>query len=111
MEISFFIIYAIFRADGQSQAAELLFRGVTGRFVREAVSLESGAGAGRGRCSVRPLRSENLRLRAPLEPQKAAGNSVRLPMQPPLRQLRPRVQALVFADRGTRSLRFSSSSL
>ncbi len=42
MEISFFIIYAIFRADGQSQAAELLFRGVTGRFVREAVSHQEG---------------------------------------------------------------------
>ena len=68
--------------------------------------------AGKGfRVLSEPLRPETLRLRGTLEPQKAAGNSVRLPMQPPLRQLRPRVQALVFADRGTQSLRFSSSSL
>ena len=54
-----------------------------------------------------PLCPETLRLQTPLEPQKAAGNSVCLSIQTPLRQLRPRAQALVFADRVVWSLRVS----
>ena len=93
------------RGGGTYNKSKLLFNWVTGRFVREEVSRETG---GEGFVVLsEPLRREILRLRDPLEPQKAAGNSVRLPMQTPLRQFRPRAQALVFADRGSRSLRIS----
>ncbi len=54
-----------------------------------------------------PLCPETLRLQTPLEPQKAAGNSTSPPMRTRLRQLRPRAQALVFADRAVWSLRVS----
>ncbi len=84
----------------------MLFRGVTGRFV--LMSSEPSDRAGKGfRVLSEPLRPETLRLRETLEPQKAAGNSVRLSIQTPLRQLRPRAQALVFADRVPRNLRVS----
>ena len=85
----------------------LLVKRVTGRFVKKAVNRQEGELRAEAIVLSEPLRSENLRLHVPLEPQKAAGNSVRLPMQPPLRQLRPRAQALVFANRVPRSLRVS----